>query len=96
MWLGALRLPILMGALERAVNKKIEPKKIAEKASGLVQASRIDWFQKCKLSVDSTKSIIHADFFVDHTTVNNALDNQVDWKLGRIGDGDEFFAFCFK
>uniref|UniRef100_A0A915EP42 Acireductone dioxygenase n=1 Tax=Ditylenchus dipsaci TaxID=166011 RepID=A0A915EP42_9BILA len=92
-WITQLVVHSDVRALESAVNKKIEPKKLAEKASGLVQASRIDWFQKCKLSVDSTKSIIHADFFVDHTTVNNALDNQVDWKLGRIGDGDEFLLF---
>ncbi|KAI1703885.1 hypothetical protein DdX_14628 [Ditylenchus destructor] len=94
-WGLATSNPYSIRALERASQRRCDPEAISKHAKDLVSASGIPAFQNCKLSIDSEKSLIHCDFFVDHTNVNKAIAAEQNWTLGLLDEGDEFLAFCF-
>lgn len=89
--------PYAVRALESATQRKCDPRMISTYAKDLIIASGIPHFQKCQIDIKESRSLIHSNFFVDHTEVNEIvvrLGNE--WKLGTLGEGDEFFAFTFK
>lgn len=88
--------PYSIRALERATQRKCDPKTISHYAKDLVKASEIPFFQECKITINENTSLIHSEYFIDHTNVNAIVASQKDWKLGTLGEGDEFFAFTFK
>ncbi|KAI1705850.1 hypothetical protein Ddc_15553 [Ditylenchus destructor] len=94
-WGLATSNPYGIRALERISQRKCDPEKIRKHANDLVSASGIPAFQNSKLSIESEKSLIHCDFFVNHDNVNKAVAEQQNWTLGQLDEGDEFFAFTF-
>jgi hypothetical protein len=89
--------PYAVRALESATQRKCDPQTISIYAKDLVKASGIPYFQKCQISINENHSLIHSEFFIDHTEVNEILASlKSEWRLGTLGEGDEFFAFTFK
>lgn len=95
-WGLATSNPYAVKSLESITHKYCMPKLIASHAKSLIEASKIPYFQKSKFSINAHQSIIHSEFYLDHTNVNDVAMNDNYWALGKLEDGDEFLAFTFK
>jgi hypothetical protein len=106
-WGLASSHPYAIRTLERVTGRRCDPLLIGKYARELIKSSQIPYFQSCAFSIslatdDQKKSIVHSNFFVDHTEVNRILvkemegQNEKAWMLGStLEDGDEFFGFTF-
>jgi GNAT superfamily N-acetyltransferase len=88
--------PHTVRALERATQRICVPQIINKHAELLMKASEIPYIQGCKFTITESQSVMHTNYFTDHTEVNDYLCKEKTWGLGKLEDGDEFFAFTFK
>ena len=88
--------PHAVRALERAVQRICIPQIISKYATDLIKDCEIPYILNCEISITGSQSVIHSKFFVDHNEVNELLKKEKNWGLGKIDEGDEFFAFVFK
>ncbi len=88
--------PYAVHALERATGRRCDPLEIKNYASNLVKQSGIPYVQNCQLLCNNHQSVIQSQFFVDHSEIQQLLAKELNWKLGNIQDGEEFFAFTFQ
>ena len=87
--------PHAVRALERATRRVCDTEAIMAHGDGLAAASGIPYLKDLKVSVGCK---INTSFFVDHTEVNILIEEKIragQWDLGRLQDGEEFFAFTF-
>lgn len=89
--------PYAVRAFEKAVNLQVKPDVILQsRLYDLIIASEIPYLQNRTLKVSKNESIICTDFEVDHTEINEILENEKNWKLGKVSDGEEFLAIVFR
>mmetsp|Transcript_14626 Transcript_14626/g.31873 ORF Transcript_14626/g.31873 Transcript_14626/m.31873 type:complete len:222 (+) Transcript_14626:115-780(+) len=86
--------PHAVRALERATQLRCDPELSMRHASGLVEACEVPYVRGCAMS-SSGACAINTSYFVDHTCVNQLVADTPDWRLGALGDGEEYFAFVF-
>ncbi|GLC38903.1 hypothetical protein PLESTM_000794300 [Pleodorina starrii] len=83
--------PHAVRALECATERLCDLDAITEHAAGLIEASDIPYMQNRRV----VQHTVDTQFYVDHTEVNQLIKKQVNWTLGELADGHEFFAFTF-
>jgi len=88
--------PHAVRALEAATSRLCIPQIISKYAPVLMKATKIPYIQNCETTITGTQSVIHSEFFVDHSEVNELVKKDEKWSLATLADGDEFFAFTFK
>lgn len=87
--------PAAVKALERATRLQCSPVQIARHAAELIDATPVTYAKNKPYLCTATTSIINTDFQVDHTEVQQVLNEMSAWRLGALPDGWEFFAFVF-
>lgn len=87
--------PHAVRALERATERACSRDKIKDHAAELLHFSGVPYATGRQLRLDNGRCLIDTDFFVDHTEVEQTLAQMIDWRLGPLEDGKEFFAFVF-
>jgi SAM-dependent methyltransferase/GNAT superfamily N-acetyltransferase len=92
--------PYAVRALEKATGRRCDPAVIQQHAQDIHNwgAERITYVANKKLSVDQTASILDTEFYVSHAELSSMLQRAtetVSWTLGRLGEGQEWFAFTF-
>ncbi|MDR2344810.1 MAG: methyltransferase domain-containing protein [Planctomycetaceae bacterium] len=96
--------PYAIRALEKATRRRCDPSIIKKHVNELldVGSDQISYIHrdKKKLLVDCNDSKINTEFLVDHSNIDSMLKNVtsdgVDWKLGQLEEGWEWFAFTFR
>jgi SAM-dependent methyltransferase len=94
--------PYAVRALEKATRRRCNPYSI-QKYRELLENyahSNIHYLgTNRKPEVDATRSVINSEFFVNHTSLNEKLQQattpEKPWLLGGIDEGWEWFAFTF-
>ncbi|MDR2171350.1 MAG: GNAT family N-acetyltransferase [Planctomycetaceae bacterium] len=95
--------PYAVRALEKATRRRCNPsiikkhvKKLLDACDGQVSYVHAD----IEKLVDCNTSKINTEFFVDHSAIDSMLQNVttngVEWQLGQLDEGWEWFAFTFK
>ncbi|EGC33429.1 hypothetical protein DICPUDRAFT_80790 [Dictyostelium purpureum] len=89
--------PYSILALEKITHKKCDPNTISKHAKDLTTTCQVPFVKNHlnQLQCSNNKSMINTEFYVDHSQVLKDLDNQKDWKLGKLEEGCEYFAFVF-
>jgi 2-polyprenyl-3-methyl-5-hydroxy-6-metoxy-1,4-benzoquinol methylase len=95
--------PYAVRALEKATRRRCDPLRIKKDIEKILFAGMdvVHYIPKKKeYNVDNKVSMINTEFFVDHSNVDSMLDavtsEEVNWKLGRLKEGWEWFAFTFR
>jgi 2-polyprenyl-3-methyl-5-hydroxy-6-metoxy-1,4-benzoquinol methylase len=95
--------PYAVRALEKATRRRCDPLRIKNDIEKILFAGKnvVHYIPKEKeYEVDDNVSKIDTKFFVDHSNMDSMLDTVtsggVDWKLGRLDEGWEWFAFTFR
>ena len=89
--------PYTIRALEKATRRRCDPASVGsefEKVAAVV-IERIPYIQGRPLAVDATRSVVDSGFFVDHRDLPDMLQNvsrSEQWRLGRLSEGEEWFA----
>jgi len=87
--------PFAIKAMETASKRQCDPTLIAAHATSLVKTARVPYASASSIRCTSTQSLIDTRFYVDHSEVNAIVAELPNWRLGNLGEGDEFFAFTF-
>lgn len=95
--------PYAIRALEKTTRRRCEPARIKQnskkiQAIGIENLSYID--EKTEFLITKEISRINTNFYVDHSNVNQMVDNVVTdaipWTLGPLEEGWEWIAFTFR
>ena len=87
--------PIAVRCLESMAGVRCNMAMIKLHGLRLAAASGIDFVTHSHLTVNKSLSVLSTKFFVDHKEVADILTSSADWQLGRLQEGEEYFAFCF-
>jgi len=88
--------PYAIRALEKATNRTCDPLMISNYAIALIADANIPCFKLEDLMLTSEQSIIRTGLKMGLNDINSIINREVDWKLGRIKEGEEFLAFIFE
>ena len=94
--------PYAIRALEKATRRRCLPEYMMKYGGKLcdILAKTIPYLSKKTLRIDQATSIIDTQFPVDHSFVEEGIQNVTDeehpWLLGNIDDGEEWFAATFR
>jgi len=94
--------PYAIRALEKATRRRCDPIRIKKNVQQLYNFGKknVSYINDNTVKiVNSENSKINTDFFVDHSELAEMLSNvtseEKPWKLGKIEEGWEWFAFTF-
>lgn len=93
--------PFAIRALEKATRRRCDPARIAKSAEELCAfgESLLPFIQSGVAEVSGDRSVANTQFWVDHSDLEEMLTGAEArgsaWILGRIGEGEEWFAFTF-
>ncbi|GAQ82553.1 hypothetical protein KFL_001150140 [Klebsormidium nitens] len=85
--------PYAVRSIERAGGVTCRPWQSEGLANALVAASGIPYVQGKRIDLDE-RCVIQTDFFVDHSEVDRLAEAEQDWRLGKLEEGEEYFAFA--
>ena len=88
--------PYAVKSLEAATSKKCNKDLSIQYANEFIQCSHIPYVQNCETKFSLTKCAIQTHFYVEHGMVDTIRSSLVDWQLGSLDAGEEYFAFTFK
>ena len=88
--------PYAVKALEAATRKKCNKDLSAKHASELIQCSYVPYVQNCGIEFTTTTCAIQTHFYIEHSMVDGIRMSLLDWQLGSLCEGEEYFAFTFK
>jgi 2-polyprenyl-3-methyl-5-hydroxy-6-metoxy-1,4-benzoquinol methylase/GNAT superfamily N-acetyltransferase len=94
--------PFAVRALEKATRRRCTPAAITRSAETLRRLgdALIPYFAHCPLRVDGQQAIANTGYFVDHSDLEAMLEatssRSAPWLLGRLGEGEEWFAFTLQ
>lgn len=94
--------PYAVRALEKATRRRCVPVRIKKNKIKLINfgENHIDYINdSLEHKINNLESSINTQFYVDHTNLNNMIDNVTSshkpWELGGLDEGWEWFAFTF-
>ena len=91
--------PFTVRALEHATSRRCVPRTISSNLAVLKEAAAsVKYVAKADFRVDNKRSIVNTKFFIDHSTLPAMLKQAIPpiWRLGRLGEGEEWLAFTFR
>lgn len=62
-------------------------------ATALVAASGIPYVQGKQVDLEG-RCVMQTEFYVDHSEVDGLAAAEEDWRLGKLEEGEEYFAFA--
>jgi hypothetical protein len=92
--------PYAVRALEKATQRRCNPSIIQQHAPALHAAGSlsIPYIQNATLAISDGKTAIHTRFYSDHSQIAQQIEaatSTVQWVLGLLDEGEEWFAFTF-